>query len=322
MSHWRWTIQVGVLAVLAAGAAAHAQAPGQLQSAMIPADVAAPGQPASGQLHSAVQNGDNAFLRFFRDGEWYASWGYSKQYWAPTDIHVSQPSLGNDFTIHGVHGSDQFAFSDLFNPTDLFGPEYNIRIGRFINDDRTIGVEFSLDHSKYTTNLGQFAQATGLVAGVPTNSYYQLTSQNFSEVLHNGANHVMANVVYRYPLIGQTNETLSVAAIAKAGVGVMLPHTTDTVLGYTNNVGLKTLGNSVGLTNGWWQLNGWTTGAELGFRVVLYKPVYLELTDKVAYANLSDLPAYQGLLRESLWMNEIVFSIGFTYDGASTSGRR
>ena len=34
----------------------------------------------------------------------------------------------------------------------------------------------------------------------------------------------------------------------------------------------------------WWQVNGWTTGVELGFRFVLYKSVYLELTDKVAYA--------------------------------------
>jgi hypothetical protein len=322
MRHWRRSIHAGVLAVLAAGAAAQAQtAPGQLQSAMLAADVAARAKPAPGRLQPPVQDGDNAFVRFFRDGEWYASWGYSKQYWAPTDIHVSQPSLGNDFTIHGVHGADSFSFSDIFSP-DLFGPQYNIRIGRFINEDRTIAVELSFDHTKYTTNTGQTAQVTGQVAGVPTNAYYQLTNQFFSEELHNGANHVMANAVYRYPLIGQTNETLSVAAIAKAGVGIMLPHTSDTILGNPNNVGSKSLGNSIGLTNGWWQLNGWTTGAEFGFRVVLFKPVYLELTDKVAYARLSDLPAYQGTLQQSLWMNEIVLSLGFTYDGASTSGHR
>src|ERR1700691_5452940 len=29
-----------------------------------------------------------------------------------------------------------------------FGPQYNIRIGRFINADRTLGVELSFDHSK------------------------------------------------------------------------------------------------------------------------------------------------------------------------------
>ena len=32
---------------------------------------------------------------------WYFSWGYSRQQYAPSDIHVSQPSLGNDFTVVG-----------------------------------------------------------------------------------------------------------------------------------------------------------------------------------------------------------------------------
>jgi len=323
MRRWRCSINAGLLTVLAGVAAAQAEpASGQMQSAVSAATASAPAQPAPVQLRPPAHDSDNAFLSFFRDGEWYASWGYSKQNWSPTDIHVSQPSLGNNFTIHDVHGSDDFSFSDIFNVTDLFGPQYNIRVGRFINDDRTIAVEFNFDHTKYNTNLGQTSQVTGQVSGVPTNAYYQLTNQFFSEELHNGANHVMVNGVYRYPLIGQTNESLSVAAIAKAGLGIMLPHTTDTIMGNTNNVGGKTFGNSIGLTNGWWQLNGWTTGVELGFRVVLFKPVYLELTDKETYARLSDLPAYLGTLQQSMWMNEIVLSIGFTYDGASGSGSR
>jgi hypothetical protein len=320
MRHWRWAIQASILAVLAAGAAARAQpAPSPLQSAVLSADATAQAQAAPARLQPSVPDGDNLFLRIFRDGEWYASWGYSKQYWAPTDIHVSQPSLGNDFTLHNVHGADGFSFSEIFGP-DLFGPQYNIRIGRFIDDARTFAVELNVDHSKYTTNLNQTTQVTGQIAGVPTNTYALLTSQYFNEVLHNGANHVMLNGVYRYPLIGQTNETLSVAAIAKAGVGIMLPHTSDTILGNPNDVGGKTFGNAIGLTNGWWQLNGWTTGVELGFRVVLFKPVYLELTDKEAYARFSDLPAYMGTIQQSLWMNEVVLSLGFTYDGPSIYG--
>jgi len=290
-------MQVGILAVLTASAAAHAQS-------------------AGAQPQPSIQDTGNAFIRFFRDGEWYFSWGYNKEYWAPTDIHVSQPSLGNDFTIHGVRGTDEFSFPEIFSP-NLFGPQYNVRIGRFINDERTIGVEFSLDHTKYATVLGQTAVVTGLVGGAPTNSTYQLNSNTFSEVLHNGANHVMVNAVYRYPLIGQTNETFSVAAIGKAGLGIMLPHTSDTILGYENNVGSKTLSNAIGLTSGWWQLNGWTTGVEVGLRVVPFKPFFLELTDKIAYSSLGDLPAYQGTIQQSLLMNEIVLSIGITYDGAS-----
>jgi hypothetical protein len=255
------------------------------------------------------------FVSFFRDAEWYFSRGYNKEFWSNTDIHVSQPGLGNDFTIHDVQGQDELQqLGDIFT-TSLFGPQYNFRIGRFIND--SFGVELNFDHTKYTTIVGQTANVTGGIGGTPVNGPYQLTNTFFSEVLHNGANHLMINGVYRSPLVGKLNETSSLAFIGKAGAGVMLPHTTDTILGNTNNVGDKTFSNSFGLTNGWWQLNGWTAGAELGFRYVVWKPVYLELTDKVAYSYFGDLPAYQGTLQQSLWMNEIILSVGFTYDGTS-----
>jgi hypothetical protein len=309
-------IQAGVIAVLAAGDGAH----GRSAAADLPPSAPAPTARAQPAPEAWLQPADrgSSFGRFFSDAEWYFSWGYSKQYWGSSDIHVSQPSLGNDFTMHGVQGQDDgFAQrSDLLS-ANFFGPQYNIRVGRFINDARTIGVELSLDHSKYSTVVGQTAPVTGVIAGVPTSSSVALNNAFFTEQLHNGANHLMVNAVYRLPLIGQTNETFSVAALMKVGAGIMLPHTSDTILGNANNVGDKTLSNSIGLTNGWWQVNGWTTGAEAALRFVLFKPVYLELSDKVAYARLTDLPAYQGILRQSLWMNEVVVSLGITYDGAA-----
>lgn len=254
--------------------------------------------------------------------EWYFSFGTSKQFWSDSDIHISQQSLGNNFTISGVHGVDDgFGFQQIFGG-DLFGPQYNIRVGHFINDARTIGIELSLDHSKYSTVVGQIAPVNGLINGSPFSAPVTLTPQFFNEVLHNGANHVMINGVYRVPLSGQLNETWSVAAIAKFGAGIMLPHTTDTILGLTNSVGDKSLGNAVGLTNGWWQLNGWTSGVEAALRFVLYKPVYIELSDKLAYAQLLDLPAVQGNIRQSLWMNEIVVSLGVTIDEPLFTSRR
>jgi hypothetical protein len=293
--HW---IQIGVLALFAAGAVAQPR-------------------PALGQPRSSVEDRGNVFLRFFSEGEWYFSWGYSKQYWAPTDIHVSQPSQGNDFTIHDVHGHDDASSPSQIFSRGLFGPQFNPRIGRFIDGSRTVAVEVSLDHSKYESTVGQTAHVTGLIAGVPVDANYRLDNKFFLYQLHNGANHLMVNAVYRYPLLGQPNETLSVAAIGKVGVGLMLPHTSDTILGQPSDVGKKQFGNLVGLHSGWWQLDGWTTGVEFGFRVVLFKPVYLELTNKMTYSGFWDLPAYQGTLRHSLLMNAVVLSLGFTYDGAS-----
>jgi hypothetical protein len=305
----KWGIQAVVVAALAASGPAHAQlAPGQPQSSVE--------DRSNMLLRPSVDSPGNRFLRFFTEGEWYFSWGTSKQFWAPTDIHVSQPSQGNDFTIHGVQGHDEPDVASMLSG-DLFGPQYNIRIGRFINDNRTIAVELSLDHTKYTVTDGQTAHVTGTIAGAPVNANYVLNASFFQYMLHNGANHLMTNLVYRQPLIGETNETLSVAFIGKAGVGIMVPHTDDTILGQPSYVGLKVPSNFFCIHNCWWQFGGWTTGVEAGFRVVVFKPWYIELTDKVAYASLWNLPAYQGTVSHSLLMNEIVFSIGFTYDGAS-----
>ncbi len=267
-------------------------------SATLAADLPFPSDAPSVVVAAAPERG-NPFTRFFTNAEWYFSFGSSKQYWANSDIHVSQPALGNNFTISGVSGVDDgFAFGK-FAQGDLSGGQYNIRIGRFINDARTIGIELSLDHSKYMTIVGQVDPVSGVINGMPINAPITLTQQFFNEMLHNGANHLMLNGVYRVPLFGELNDTWSVSAIGKLGVGVMLPHTSDTIMGLTNNVGDRTLGNAFGLTNGWWQLNGWTTGAEVALRFVLYKPVYLEISDKLAYAELLDLPAVQGKISHS-----------------------
>jgi hypothetical protein len=258
--------------------------------------------------------------RFFTEGEWYFSWGYNKETWAPTDIHVSQPSQGSDFTVHSVKGHDEPGWdTGLFNK-GLFVPQNNIRIGRFVDQEHTIAVEISLDHTKYSSTSNQTARVSGTINGAPVDADRVLDDNYFRYYLHNGANHLMLNVVKRLPLLGATNESLSLAAIAKAGAGLMLPHSENSVLGYTNDVGSKTFDNFFGTKHGWWQFDGWTAGIEAGLRLVLAKPVYLELTDKVAFSQLYDIPVYQGTADHSLWMNEVILSLGFTYDGRSAKG--
>jgi hypothetical protein len=302
----RWCSAAGALVVLlSAIAIAQAEsAPPVLQTSVLA--MAPPTAPPV--LPSPVP--ENGFVSFFRDGEWYFSFGSNKEFWSNTDIHVSQPSLGNNFTIYDVSGHDAPLGAGE-------APQFNVRIGRFFNEN--FGVELSLDHSKYYTNIAQNAVVAGTLNGLPVNANYQLTNTFFNEVLHNGANHFMIDGVYRYPLYGRTNETYSVAALGKAGAGLMLPHTSDTIEGNSVDVGQKTLNNLIGFHSGWWQVNGWTAGAEVGLRVVLYKPFYLEVTDKVAYSSFFDLPAYQGTLQQSMWINEVIVTLGITYDGTSKS---
>ncbi|MDQ3232895.1 MAG: hypothetical protein M3Q07_13840, partial [Pseudobdellovibrionaceae bacterium] len=95
--------------------------------------------------------------------EWYFSWGYSRNFWAPSDIHVSQPSLGNNFTAHKVKATD-FAQWDtgLFNK-GLTTPQWNLRIGRFIGKAKNYALEFNIDHSKYTSLANQSVRISGMI---------------------------------------------------------------------------------------------------------------------------------------------------------------
>ena len=188
-------------------------------------------------------------------------------------------------------------------------------MGRFIDEARTVAVELNFDHSKYSSVIGQNARVAGVVAGKPVDASFRLDDQTFRYNLHNGANHLMVNLVKRVPLIGEPNECWSVAAIGKIGVGAMVPHAENTIFGNPNNVGPKDFNNAIGLNRGWWQVNGWTTGVEGGFRMMISKSLYLELTDKVAFAQLYDVPVFQGTARHHLWMNEVILSVGISFGG-------
>lgn len=271
-------------------------------------------------LGKAVPSGDDKskFEKAFapKKDTWYFSWGYSRQWYAPSDIHVSQPSLGNDFTVRQAAASD-FPSSiaetlDMSGGPNLTGPQENIRIGKFLDAEQTFAIEFALDHSKYNTNLGQTAQVTGTIDGRPVNTNMVLDEQRFNYALHNGLNHLMINAVWLRDLYGPKKNAGSLQLISKVGAGILLPHADITIFGNQNQVGPKNQ-NICCSSGDWWQLNGWTVGAEVGFRYFITKPMYLELTTKAAYGALKGVPVYKGTADQEIWMSEVVLSAGFLF---------
>lgn len=253
-------------------------------------------------------------------GRWYASWGYSRQQYANSDIHIRQPGEGNDFVVHGTRASDY--------PTGLFhtlrsivklnvtAPQENIRIGRFMNDDKSFAIEFSLDHSKYNTRIGQVAHVTGTVGGASYDGPMTLADQTFNYKLHNGLNHLMINGVWFKHLrdavpAGQAGD---LQLVSRLGAGMLLPHAENTVLGHDNSgeIGTKT-GSPCCSKHDWWQLNGWTVGTEVGVRYAITPEVYAELTQKFAYGKLHGVPVYHGLASQVIWMSEQVLSVGYVF---------
>jgi hypothetical protein len=248
---------------------------------------------------------------------WYFSWGYSRQQYAPSDIHVSQPSLGNDFTVRQAAASDfPSSIADTLSFADggpnLTGPQENLRIGRFLDPEQTFAIEFSLDHTKYNTNTGQTANVTGTINGQPVNSNMVLTDQVFNYQLHNGLNHIMLNAVWLKHLAGPKKDAGELQWVSKLGAGILLPHADVTIFGNANQVGPKNV-NVCCSSGDWWQLNGWTVGGEVGIRYFMFKSTFLELTAKAAYGALRGVPVYKGTADQEIWMLEEVMSIGFLF---------
>jgi hypothetical protein len=251
------------------------------------------------------------------ENNWYFSWGYSRQQYAPSDIHVSQPELGNDFTVHQVTATDfPTNFSDTIKSTanlELTNPQENIRIGKFLNPEKTFAVEFSLDHSKYNTDVGQTALVTGTVNNAPQNGNMVLDAQNFDYRLHNGLNHLMINAVWLHRLRGPEQQPGDLQLISRLGAGILLPHAENMVFGKENQVGPKGVNICCTSRGDWWQINGWTAGVEVGFRYTVYKSIFLELTQKFAYGVLRGVPVYKGSADQTIWMSEQVLSTGFLF---------
>ena len=247
------------------------------------------------------------------NNNWYFSWGYSRQQYAPSDIRVSQPSLGNDFTVHQAAASDfPSSVPDTLNSLlnlDFTNPQENVRIGKFLNPEKTFAVELSIDHTKYNTDYGQTVSVTGTA---PQTGNVTLNAQNFNYALHNGLNHIMINAVWLHHLRGPLQQPGDLQLISRAGAGILLPHADNVIFGNQNQVGPKNEKICCG-SGDWWQINGWTAGVEVGLRYTVYKSIYLELTQKFAYGALRSVPVYQGTADQTIWMSEQVLSTGFLF---------
>ena len=256
------------------------------------------------------------------DGNWYFSWGYSRQQYAPSDIRISQPTQGNDFTVQKATASDYPAdfreTIDSIFKLDFTSPQENIRIGKFLNAEKTFAIELNYDHSKYSIDQGQTATVSGTIttgtSSTPSGSRSMVLSPtDFDYTLHNGLNHIMINAVWFHHLDGPKRQPGELQLISRLGAGILLPHADNVILGNANQVGPKGVRVCCFGSEDWWQVNGWTVGAEVGLRYRFYKSLYFEVTQKFAYGALRGVPVYQGTADQTIWMSEQVFSTGFLF---------
>jgi hypothetical protein len=234
----------------------------------------------------------------YEKGELYFSWGYNDEWYTRSNVHISQPSLGNAFTFENIRGIDHPGWNEgLFNEA-LSIPQYNYRLGYIFNEAKGLGFEINFDHTKFIFS-DQNAHIKGTLNGHPVDSTIAFSQQNgFYYFLNNGANFLLFNIVKRWHLYRAPSGKLKVDLLGKAGIGPVIPHVQNSLFGHPNDQGF--------------QFGGWNTGVEGTIRATFFRHVYLEFCNKLDYARYSNLQVYEGTAKQAFGCYEWILNLGVT----------
>jgi hypothetical protein len=236
--------------------------------------------------------------------EVYASWGYNQEWYTNSTLHVSQPTLGNDYDFKGVKAHDHKGWDNGIFQEALSIPQYNYRLGFLLNEEKGWGFEINFDHTKYIIS-DQNVHLRGVLNNHPADSTIAFNSANgFYYFLNNGANFLLFNITRRWHLLKTHDEKIKLDFLGKFGVGPVIPHTQNSLFGEANHQGF--------------QFGGWNTGAEGALRATFFRYAYLEFSNKLDYARYSGLNVYQGKAHQAFGTYEMILSIGLLIP---TSGR-
>jgi len=229
--------------------------------------------------------------------EFFFSWGYNGDSYTKSDLHISQPTLGNDFTFVDVRARDSKAWTDLFSHS-LFVPQYNVRLGVFLNEKW--GLELALDHIKWIVREDQEVRMTGTLNGSAVDTKVALTEDVLRYQLNNGANPIFFNLLRRFHLAGEPRRTGHIALLLKAGGGFAVPHTENRLFGEANDKGFQ-------------PFKGWNLDAAAAARAHLWKGLYFEFEDKFVYANYFGVKVDRGTAEHSVKANEFSWNFGWAF---------
>jgi len=232
----------------------------------------------------------------------YLQWGYNREWFSKSDIHFSD-GLAYDFTLVGAKATDKPDFDAITNaPLDISIPQYNYRIGLYLNPQHTHAIELNFDHAKYVVTDFQRYHITGRIS----DHYIDKDTVVDPAFLHfehtDGANFLHLNYVGAQPLIvlkPQKRELISI--VYKFGAGIVIPRTDVTYMG-------KRLNNK-------FHVAGYILSTEIGMRLYPLRHLFLEGSAKGGYANyVNALASEGGKATHRFYYFELIGLIGYDID--------
>lgn len=234
-----------------------------------------------------------------RKKEFYFSWGYNKEWYTNSTVKINQPSLNNKYSFINIKGHDHPGWDEGIFNLPLTIPQYNYRIGLFLNKQKDIAFEINFDHTKFIF-AEQQARIQGILNSKIVDSTVNFNGNNgFYYYLNNGANFLLFNMVKRWHWYAGKNEKVKIDFLGKAGIGPVIPHVQNSFFGKLNTPGF--------------QLGGWNIGAEAAVRTTFFNYVYLEYCNKIDYARYSNLKVYKGTAKHAFGTYEMILNLGITF---------
>lgn len=235
-------------------------------------------------------------------GTYYIAWGYNKDYYTKTDVHVHDDvNKTMDFTLYDMTARDHPQWQDIFRVQPSI-PQYGYRMGYWAPWNGKLGhfgVELNFDHAKYIVNDNQTVHLKGNIYGKEYDTDTLVTSEGFLHLEHtDGANFLMLNIMYRRQLLDK--KFIRSFWMVKAGAGMVIPRSDVTLFGMR--------------WNHCFHVAGQVAGIETGLRTEFFKYFFLETTIKGAYANYANVLAITPVLIShdfSAFMME--FHLGFQF---------
>jgi hypothetical protein len=167
-------------------------------------------------------------------GKLYIYWGWNWSWYTKSDITFKGNNY--DFTLDNVVAKDRqspFDANIYLNPANATIPQYNFRVGYFINDHYNIS--FGIDHMKYVVQNGQSVKISGHIdsTGAIYDGVYNnddiILSEDFLKFEHtDGLNY--PNIEFRRfdQIFAVKNFNINVTE--GLGVGILYPKTNTTLL--------------------------------------------------------------------------------------------
>ena len=179
---------------------------------------------------------------------------------------------GDRFKLNKAKAHDKPDLRAIIDvPGQISIPQYNYRLGFYINKARTKSVEINFDHIKYVVTDGQKVRVTGVIDGKKVDGDSILNPASFLHFEHtDGGNLLHINYVEQKTLLNnKVNTRPLVNSIWKIGAGINIPRTDFTYRG-------DRLNNK-------FHIAGYNISAEAGARYYPFKKFFIEGTGKTGY---------------------------------------